>query len=46
MFIAEDPINFNESDGLNSGGLIVGVCSEQGKRPYQEDEYAVRLPFK
>ena len=23
-------------------GLHVGVCSQQGKRPYQEDEYAIR----
>eukprot|EP01032_Pedospumella_encystans_P003755 gene3755-4442_t len=25
-----------------NSGLISGVCSQQGKRPYQEDEYAVR----
>ena len=24
-----------------TSGLISGVCSQQGKRPYQEDEYAV-----
>ena len=27
----------------NHGGLMIGVCSEQGKRPYQEDEYAVYI---
>jgi serine/threonine protein phosphatase PrpC len=27
-----------------SAGLSIGVCSEQGRRPYQEDEYAIR-PF-
>ena len=26
---------------LQNGGLPVGVCTQQGKRPYQEDEYAV-----
>lgn len=25
-----------------SGGLLIGVCSEQGKRPYQEDEFTIR----
>lgn len=24
-------------------GYAVGVCSQQGKRPYQEDEYSVSL---
>lgn len=30
-----------ESGQSNDTGLLVGVHSEQGKRPYQEDEYAV-----
>lgn len=31
-------------DTAQNAGLSVGVCSEQGRRPYQEDEYAIR-PF-
>ena len=32
-----------EDNGLpQNSGLIIGVCSMQGKRPYQEDEYSVR----
>lgn len=31
-------------DSAQSAGLAIGVCSEQGRRPYQEDEYAIR-PF-
>jgi hypothetical protein len=35
--------NSNDITPQSSGsGLLVGVCSQQGKRPYQEDEYAVR----
>lgn len=28
-------------DASHVAGLGIGVCSEQGRRPYQEDEYAV-----
>ncbi|KAJ1444030.1 phosphatase 2C-like domain-containing protein [Ochromonadaceae sp. CCMP2298] len=28
---------------VQSSGLVVGVCTQQGKRPYQEDEYTARL---
>lgn len=28
--------------GTNNSGLVVGVCTQQGKRPYQEDEFAIR----
>eukprot|EP01035_Chromulina_nebulosa_P018584 gene18584-24310_t len=37
--------NHNQSynDNSNASGLQIGVCSEQGRRPYQEDEYAIRL---
>lgn len=33
--------NFNTNSSVNSG-LVIGVCSQQGKRPYQEDEYCIR----
>lgn len=26
----------------NNSGLTIGVCTQQGKRPYQEDEFAIR----
>ena len=26
----------------NTSGLLIGVCTQQGKRPYQEDEFALR----
>ena len=39
-------INNNERNvddaNLQSAGLILGVSSQQGKRPYQEDEYGIR----
>ena len=25
----------------NNSGLSIGVCTQQGKRPYQEDEYSI-----
>jgi protein phosphatase 1L len=39
-------INNNDRNGddanLQSAGLLLGVSSQQGKRPYQEDEYGIR----
>jgi len=32
------------SNAPRSNGYSIGVCSQQGKRPYQEDEYSIR-PF-
>jgi len=30
------------SDNFNATGLTVAVCTRQGKRPYQEDEFMIR----
>jgi len=39
---SQDTSSYNATAALS--GLLVGVCSQQGKRPYQEDEYSIR-PF-
>lgn len=30
-----------QASAQSNSGLVYGVCSQQGKRPYQEDEYSV-----
>ena len=32
----------NNNDGNNNDIIKVGICSVQGRRPYQEDEYSIR----
>ena len=36
-----DDVGQSHGSMQNASGLIIGVCSQQGKRPYQEDEYCV-----
>ena len=39
---SHDDFNAQTINPAQNSGLIVGVCSQQGKRPYQEDEYCIR----
>lgn len=36
-------LNHNSQQLVQSSGLQYGACTEQGKRPYQEDEYSIHL---
>lgn len=39
---SQEEISAQNGNPAQNSGLVIGVCSQQGKRPYQEDEYCIR----